>query len=267
MSKEREQLIDLLEKALEFIADHEDVTDGDDGPLPNRAMSLATELRAALASRDVLVDERIAKLMEAWDFAQFSEINLSPVIKQILYEGLQAVQELTYGLRDVAAGGSNADSLHAAIMNLPCMSNDDIRHLYRDNPVGAYKSGHRDARHAAAELVLSAGDEKPAAQEWQEADSSDCLYSDRSGAVVPPQPPSAQGEYTMHAGACSISGPREDVLHIGKILHAAEQRAEPQEVLDDHKAKITAAKRALRKVNAIRKAQGAAMGGGKEDTP
>ena len=30
----------------------------------------------------------------------------------------------------------------------------------------------------------------------------------------------AEAEYTMHAGTCSISGPREDVLHIGKILHA-----------------------------------------------
>ena len=41
-------MLDALEQALEFVADHEDVTDGDNGPLPNRAMSLATELRAAI---------------------------------------------------------------------------------------------------------------------------------------------------------------------------------------------------------------------------
>lgn len=39
-------------------------------------------------------DERILKLLEAWDYSQFSDINLSPAIKQILYDGLQAVYEL-----------------------------------------------------------------------------------------------------------------------------------------------------------------------------
>ena len=44
-----------------------------------------------------MIDERIAKMMEAWDFAQFSDINLEPHIKQILYDGLQGVQEMVYG--------------------------------------------------------------------------------------------------------------------------------------------------------------------------
>lgn len=44
-----------------------------------------------------MVDERIAKMMEAWDFGQFADVNLSPAIKAILYDGLQAVQEHTYG--------------------------------------------------------------------------------------------------------------------------------------------------------------------------
>ena len=43
-----------------------------------------------------------------------------------------------------------ADELHAEIMNLPCCP-------YRPEPdfVIGYKMGHRDARHAAAELVLA----------------------------------------------------------------------------------------------------------------
>ena len=43
------EMLDALEQALEFIADHEDVSDGDTGPVPNRAMSLATDLRAIIA--------------------------------------------------------------------------------------------------------------------------------------------------------------------------------------------------------------------------
>jgi hypothetical protein len=43
------EMLDALEQALEFVADHEDVSDGDTGPVPNRAMSLATELRAIIA--------------------------------------------------------------------------------------------------------------------------------------------------------------------------------------------------------------------------
>ena len=47
-------------------------------------------------------------------------------------------------------------ALHQAIMNLPCDDNWDA----------GYKYGHRDARHAAAELVLAA---EPAerADQWQ----------------------------------------------------------------------------------------------------
>lgn len=45
--------------------------------------------------------------------------------------------------------------LHDKIMNLSAWPSDDtVKHF--DNPVIAYKLGHRDARHAAAELVLSA---------------------------------------------------------------------------------------------------------------
>ncbi len=43
-------LTDALERAIEFIADHEDVRDGSDGAqLPNRAMSLNQDLRLTLA--------------------------------------------------------------------------------------------------------------------------------------------------------------------------------------------------------------------------
>ncbi len=43
-------LLDALQDALEFIDDHADVVDGPDGEqLPNRAMSLAQELREVLA--------------------------------------------------------------------------------------------------------------------------------------------------------------------------------------------------------------------------
>jgi hypothetical protein len=34
----------------------------------------------------------------------------------------------------------------------------------------------------------------------------------------------AEPEYQMRAGTCTISGPREDVLHIGKVIHATSER-------------------------------------------
>lgn len=44
-----ERLIVAAEEALEFLDDQADVADGDYGePIPNRAMSLATELRSAI---------------------------------------------------------------------------------------------------------------------------------------------------------------------------------------------------------------------------
>lgn len=54
-----------------------------------------------------------------------------------------------------------SDGLHAAIMNIPC-------HPYRDGEefVIGYKFGHRDARHAAAELVAAlAAQPAPAASQ------------------------------------------------------------------------------------------------------
>lgn len=53
-----------------------------------------------------------------------------------------------------AAAVPQAD-LHAAIMNLPCSLPEPVAMSF-DFAKRAYKQGHRDARHAAAELVLSA---------------------------------------------------------------------------------------------------------------
>lgn len=50
------------------------------------------------------------------------------------------------------AGGSEPTDLHAAIMNLPCKPEAGWTNIEKLT----YKIGHRDARHAAAELVASA---------------------------------------------------------------------------------------------------------------
>jgi hypothetical protein len=58
--------------------------------------------------------------------------------------------------------------LHAAIMNLPCNIPDAVDMSF-DFVKRAYKMGHRDARHAAAELALSSPPAQPAApamDEW-----------------------------------------------------------------------------------------------------
>lgn len=52
------------------------------------------------------------------------------------------------------ADTNKADSLHAAIMNLPC-DNEATDAEYPSQRY-AYKAGHRDARHAAAELANEA---------------------------------------------------------------------------------------------------------------
>lgn len=47
-----------------------------------------------------------------------------------------------------------ATDMHAAIMNLPARDREEVKAVYGDSVLTAYYAGHRDARHAAAELVL-----------------------------------------------------------------------------------------------------------------
>ena len=61
--------------------------------------------------------------------------------------------------------------LHAAIMNLPCLDSEGAG--FSDAYLYAYRCGHRDARHAAAELVLAAlpaavvgDDAEPITEDW-----------------------------------------------------------------------------------------------------
>lgn len=47
--------------------------------------------------------------------------------------------------------------LHAEIMNIQCDTNDECTYKYgQEHHHTSYKVGHRDARHAAAELSLKA---------------------------------------------------------------------------------------------------------------
>jgi hypothetical protein len=48
ISKENDELRNLLTDAHDYITQYEDVLDGDDGPKPNRAMSLAQDIREVL---------------------------------------------------------------------------------------------------------------------------------------------------------------------------------------------------------------------------
>lgn len=59
-----------------------------------------------------------------------------------------------HSVAGVGTSSYDATALHAAIMNLPC--DPEIEHL-SDYKRELYKTGHRDARHAAAELVASTG--------------------------------------------------------------------------------------------------------------
>jgi hypothetical protein len=68
----------------------------------------------------------------------------------------------------------NKTELHAAIMNLPCKPPA----LTGANEVWAYQYGHRDARHAAAELSLSAS------QPQEEGDRKDAPIRPPSLAVA-----------------------------------------------------------------------------------
>ncbi len=43
------ELLDVLHRCAELLDDYSDVIDGDDGPRPNRAMSLLTDVEAAIA--------------------------------------------------------------------------------------------------------------------------------------------------------------------------------------------------------------------------
>jgi hypothetical protein len=52
------------------------------------------------------------------------------------------------------SGDALRNELHRDIMNLPCRV--AFPHMEEPDEARAYKVGHRDARHAAAELALSA---------------------------------------------------------------------------------------------------------------
>ncbi len=45
-------LLDVLHRCAELLDDYSDVVDGDDGPLPNRAMSLLRDVEAAIAKAE-----------------------------------------------------------------------------------------------------------------------------------------------------------------------------------------------------------------------
>jgi hypothetical protein len=47
VAADKARLDDVLDEIEAFLGDQQDVTDGSDGPRPNRAMSLLAELRAA----------------------------------------------------------------------------------------------------------------------------------------------------------------------------------------------------------------------------
>ncbi len=46
------ELLDVLHRCAELLDDYSDVVDGDDGPLPNRAMSLLGDVEAAIAKAE-----------------------------------------------------------------------------------------------------------------------------------------------------------------------------------------------------------------------
>jgi hypothetical protein len=50
------------------------------------------------------------------------------------------------------------NKLHGAIMNIPCLN------PHAEDKCGLYSQGHRDARHAAAELASAMPEEKPTGQ-------------------------------------------------------------------------------------------------------
>lgn len=61
------------------------------------------------------------------------------------------------------AAKADTDKLHNAIMNLPCTYTNEVAwdSSDRDKAKNSYLEGHRDARHAAAELVSSTALQAP----------------------------------------------------------------------------------------------------------
>lgn len=54
------------------------------------------------------------------------------------------------------AGAAVPPGLHRQIMNLPARDREEVKAVYGGSVLTAYYAGHRDARHAAAELVSAA---------------------------------------------------------------------------------------------------------------
>lgn len=85
-----------------------------------------------------MIDERIAKMMEAWDFGQFADVNLPEGMKAVLYAGLQAVQEQAY--LKPAPVLFNYDLAAAPSGNLQLLTEGMTRRMGEISSVGAAKA-------------------------------------------------------------------------------------------------------------------------------
>jgi hypothetical protein len=74
----------------------------------------------------------------------------------------------------------DVDGLHNAIMNLPC----DAKEAWGQIAMNYYRMGHRDARHAAAELVVGA---QPASDEVRNQALDEAIAVVPGGSYCDPQ--------------------------------------------------------------------------------
>lgn len=100
----------------------------------------------------------------------------------------------------IAARPADTDKLHNAIMNLPCTYTNEVAwdSSDRDKAKNSYLEGHRDARHAAAELVGSTAlqapvrevqEGMPVSQEPKYGIRDNRLFNRASGEVIPEDEP------------------------------------------------------------------------------
>lgn len=140
-------------------------------------MSLAEGIRAAIAMRQSADSRHLANLLARIHRDgghRQAEVGTEIAVDEadVLVANLNAEAAMHQSVSNRGGAEPVPTGLHAAIMNLPCNWKTADLSSITDAAIRAYQIGHRDARHAAAELASSRATNPATSEAAKQADQS-----------------------------------------------------------------------------------------------